>query len=70
MAGLGSRFMTYGLYHVNRVTGEVRPYSRADAHGLTQAAAEQRAADVRIGEGRGSAHRDNWTTEARPGACV
>ena len=55
----------FGLYHVNWMTDEVVPYNTPDAHGLSKQAADQRAADVRLGEGRGSAVRDYWTTEAR-----
>ena len=56
----------YGLYHVNAKTGEVVPFFYPDAHGLGKGEAEQRAGELKLGQGRGQAYHDDWTVEARP----
>lgn len=52
----------YGLFHVNVKTGEKARFSGDEV--LEKNAAEQRALDCRIGQGRGSAYFNGWRTEA------
>lgn len=54
----------WSVFHVNTDTGETAPFG--DLGPMTRDEAMLRAADIRIGGGRGAAYHDAWTVRALP----
>lgn len=55
----------YGLYHVNRTTGEKVPFDSPDRVG-TKDAMESRARGIRNQDALGNPYPDEWTVQAFP----